>query len=92
MKTKLTINHNGFHGYTSCSLVVDGNPGDRVQLSDSQVKKLKRKTCGCSDCTCGESLLAACEIPEPWINDSPVFLTIPEDGTEIEVSGNYPQR
>lgn len=92
MKTKLTINYNGFHGYTSCSIVVDGNPGDRVQLSTSQVKKLKRKACGMSDCRCGESMLKACEQPEPWNPESPVFLSIPEAGTEINVRGNYPQR
>lgn len=91
MKTKLTITHNGFHGYTSASLVVEGNPGDRVELSPAQIKKLKRKACGCSDCKCGESLLAACAIPEPWRNDSPVYLIIPVDGTDIDVRGNYPQ-
>lgn len=91
MKTKITINHNGFHGYNARSIVVDGKPGERVELSCSQVKKLERAGCGCSDCKCGESLLAACEIPEPWMPDSPVFLTIPTEGNEISVRGNYPQ-
>jgi hypothetical protein len=91
MKTKLTIIHNGFHGYTSASILVEGNPGDRIPLSFSQIKKLKRKACGIGDCKCGESLLAACEIPEPWNSESPVYLHIPDTTTEIQIRGNYPQ-
>jgi hypothetical protein len=92
MKTKISITHNGFHGYTTRSLTVIGNPGDRVELSPAQIKKLSRAACGMSDCRCGESMLAACEQPEPWNPEAPVYLTIPETGTEIEVSGNYPRR
>lgn len=92
MKTKLTITHNGFHGYTTRSIVVDGNPGQRVELSQAQIKKLSRAACGMSDCKCGETMLKACEQPEPWNPEAPVYLTIPETGTEIEVNGNYPQR
>ena len=88
---KITIKHNGFHGWTSHSLIVDGKPGDRVQLTESQVRRLSGKACGMVSCKCGESLLAACDIPEPWNAASPVFLTIPESG-EICVNGNYPQR
>ena len=88
MKTKLTINHNGFHGYTARSIIVSGNPGDRVELSPAQIKKLSRAACGMSDCRCGESLIPF--QPEPWTDRA--FITIPSDGTEIEVSGNYPQR
>ncbi len=92
MKTKLTITHNGFHGYISCSIIVSGNPGDRVELSPAQIKKLSRAACGMSDCRCGESMIAACYRPEPWNPEGRTFLTIPETGTEIEVSGNYHQR
>ena len=92
MKTKLTINYTGFHGFDARSIVVDGNPGDRVQLTPSQVKKLRRAGCGLADCKCGESMLKVAEIAEPWRDDCPAYITIPESGTEIEVRGNYPQR
>jgi hypothetical protein len=87
---KLKIKHNGFHGLTSASIVVDGNPGDLVLLTQSQINKLKHKSCGMEDCRCGESLLAACEIPEPWSVEPSVFIQIPDSGAEIEVRGNYP--
>lgn len=92
MKTKLTITHDGFHSLTSRNIVVEGSPGSSIELSPSQIKKLGRAACGMADCTCGESLLFACEIPEPWRPNSPVFITIPEEGTEIKVSGNYASR
>jgi hypothetical protein len=88
MKTKLTINHNGFHGYTTRLIIVSGNPGDRVELSQAQIKKLSRAACSSSDCRCGESMIPF--QPEPWTDRA--FLTIPEIGKAIDVSGNYPQR
>lgn len=92
MKTKLTISHNGFHGRTTRSIVVIGIPGQRVELSRSQIKKLSRAACGSSDCRCGESMLAGLEQLEPWNPEGPVYVTIPENGTEIAVDGHYPQR
>ena len=90
MKTKLTITHNGFHGYTTRSIVVEGNPGEEVELTDSQIRKLSRAACGCSDCKCGETLLKACS---DWgLAYEPRMIQIPEEGTEIEIDGNYPQR
>lgn len=89
---KLTITHNGFHGYTSSTLVLNGKPGEQIQLSSSQVRKLKRAACGMSDCKCGESLLDACYVPEPWKDSPAVFIDIPESGNEIKIKGNYPQR
>lgn len=93
MKTKLTITHNGFHGYTIESIVLPGNPGDKVELSRSQIKKLARAACGMSDCRCGESILNSdiFEDSKPWERNSPIFITIPIE-SEIEISGNYPQR
>jgi len=88
---RLTINHNGFHGFTRRSIVVSGKPGDRVQLSPSQVKRLARVACGMNDCCCGESLLDAC-IWEHLDFEDPVYLDIPATGTEIKVRGHYPQR
>lgn len=90
MKTKITITHNGFHGYTSRALVVDGKPGEKVELSDSQIKKLSRGACGSSDCRCGETMLKA--LSDYGMAYEPRYLTIPEVGTEIEINGNYPQR
>lgn len=87
-KMKLTITHNGFHGSTSSSIIVDGNPGDNVELSRSQIKKLDRTACGISECECGESLLVACDATSPF---GPAFIAIPEEGTEINVNGKYPQ-
>ena len=37
-------------------------------------------------------MLKAVEISEPWRDDCPAYLVIPESGTEIDVQGNYPQR
>ena len=90
MKTKLTITHNGFHGYSSKTIVVDGKPGEEVELTDSQIKKLSRAACGCSDCTCGETLLKA--LSDWGMSEHPRMIEIPEEGTEIEIDGNYPQR
>lgn len=92
MKTKITITHNGYHGYTSRSLVLDGAPGARVELSSAQIKKLDRAACGIASCRCGESLLIATDRTEPWRPDGPVFINIPTDSLEITVVGNYPQR
>ena len=88
---KLTINHNGFHGYTSRTISLSGKPGELVTLSESQTKKLSRAGCGCADCTCGESLLAACEPMESGGPSEPRRIRIPADGFEINVRGNYPQ-
>lgn len=88
---KITINHNGFHGHTTRAIIVDGKPGQRAELTQSQIKKLARAACGMSDCNCGESLLKAFELKEPWMSDSPTFFTIPDCGAEMEVKGNYPQ-
>jgi hypothetical protein len=88
----ITINHNGFHGRTSRTIDVLGNRGERVELSRSQIKKLARAACGMDDCKCGESMMIACEIDEPWKPDGAVFITIPDSETPIDVVGNYPQR
>ena len=89
---RITIRHNGFHGYTDRTLNVDGKPGDVVELTASQVRRLKSAACGSSDCQCGESMLAACE-EEPRMSFEPrYFLAIPDEGCEISVDGNYPQR
>ena len=89
---KVTINHNGFHGWNARTINVDGRPGDVVELTESQVKRLKNAACGGSDCKCGESLLAACE-EEPRMSHEPrFFIRIPADGSDITVTGNYPQR
>lgn len=89
---KLTINHNGFHGLTSRTIMVRGSVGQRIELSEAQIKKLKRAACGQTECKCGESLLNAdCfEIPAPWESSPKVFVTIPANET-VEVRGNYPQ-
>lgn len=89
---KITINHNGFHGYTSRAISLDGRPGEIVTLTESQTKKLARAACGCADCTCGESLLAACEPMETGDPREPRKIRIPSVGCEINVRGNYPQR
>jgi hypothetical protein len=92
MKTKITITHNGFHGYTSRALVVDGKPGEKVKLTSSQIKKLERAACGMKDCTCGESLIPRQLDAWNWMPGDPIYITIPKVGTEIEINGNYPQR
>jgi hypothetical protein len=87
---KLTINYNGFHGYTSATILVNGKPGEVVELSDSQTRKLAGAACGYSGCQCGENMLKTCE---DWMqSENPRSLRIPEDGNEIGVNGNYPQR
>jgi hypothetical protein len=88
---KITINHNGFHGCTICTLNLAGKPGERIELTCSQIKKLSRAACGMSDCKCGESLLAACEELGPWEDAPREFIRIPASGNEINVRGNYPQ-
>ena len=88
---KITINHNGFHGYTSRTISLSGKPGELVTLSESQAKKLNRAGCGHSDCTCGESLLAACEPIETSDPSEPRQIHIPTEGCEINVRGNYPR-
>jgi hypothetical protein len=88
---KITINHNGFHGYTSRAIVVSGKPGERVELTPSQIKKLARAACGCHDCSCGESLLKCCDPNYDTFENGPRFILIPTIGNEINVRGNYPQ-
>lgn len=88
---RITINHNGFHGYASRTILLSGKPGELVTLSESQTKKLGRAGCGCADCTCGESLLTACEPPETGDPSEPRRIRIPANGREINVLGNYPQ-
>lgn len=92
MKTKITIINNGFHGYTTRSIVVDGKPGEEVELTDSQIKKLERAACGVKGCMCGESLIPRQKDAWNWMPGDPLFIKIPEIGTEIEINGNYPQR
>lgn len=94
MKTKITINHSGFHGRSSRNIVVDGAPGDRVELTASQIRKLSRAACGMADCTCGETLLGACEIREiqdgaHWYPTIRAWITIPDDGEKIDLNGQY---
>ena len=93
---KITITHNGFHGYTSRTVELSGEPGERVELTASQIKKLSRAGCGMSDCTCGESILGALlrrdgEFYDP-MHSPRAFISIPEEGSEIRINGNYPQR
>jgi len=90
MKTKLTITHNGFHGYSAKTIVVDGKPGEKVELTDSQIKKLSRVACGSSSCTCGETLFKA--LSDWGISYDPRTIEIPKNGTEIKINGNYPHR
>ena len=91
MKTKVTISHDGFHGQTQRSITVEGKPGDVVQLSPSQVKKLERAACGINGCKCGESLLHLLDRAEPWNPSGPVTLKIPASKL-IEGKGYYAQR
>ena len=90
---KIVISHDGFHGCTSRTIDVSAQPGERVQLSESQVKKLARAGCGMSDCTCGESILTALMRREDsnWFPGELAFVTMPASGSEISVRGNYPQ-
>lgn len=89
---KVTITHNGFHGLNARTINVEGQRGDVVELTESQVKRLKNVACGMSDCRCGESMLAACE-DEPRMSFAPrFFIRIPANGADINVTGNYPQR
>lgn len=84
---KLTITHNGFHGETRIKIIVDGKPGDIIDLTDSQVKRLSRAACGVADCQCGETMLRACY---DWdYNYEPRLLQIPESGDKINVTGRY---
>ena len=85
---KLTITHNGFHGYTTLSIIVTGKPGETIELTDSQIKRLSRAACGSSACKCGETLLKACS--DYGMVSEPRMIQIPEDGAEIEINGNYP--
>jgi len=87
---KITIIHNGAHGYTDCSIIVQGNPGEEVKLTNSQIKKLDAAGCPCSQCTCGETLL--CALSDWGLADDPHMIRIPEEGSEIKVNGNYPQQ
>jgi hypothetical protein len=89
MKYKIT--HNGFHGFTSTALVIDGKPGEQVQLSASQAKKLGRAACGMTDCKCGESILNGREFFCDHTKDV-FFITLPESGNQISIKGNYAQR
>ena len=84
------ITHNGFHGHTTVALIVSGKPGENVELTDSQIKKLSLAACGSSTCKCGETLIKACS---DWgMTEHPCMIEIPEAGTEIEITGNYPQQ
>jgi len=86
---KLTINHNGFHGQSCITLRLAGKPGDVVELSESQIRKLETHPCGMTDCRCGESMIRACS---DWgQSEAPKMMLIPESG-EINLRGNYPQQ
>lgn len=88
---KLTINHNGFHGYTRVTLLVKGLPGSRVELTPSQIKRLERAGCGMRDCSCGESVLGALGWRTGLSDGEDPFLEIPEGSKEINVVGHYLQ-
>lgn len=92
---KITIAHNGFHGYTSRTIILVGAPGERVALTCSQAKKLARAACGTGDCRCGESMLSALASRDGDMIDSReeviYHVEIPADCAEIALSGNYPQ-
>lgn len=93
---KITINHNGFHGHTARTIKVTGKPGERVELTPSQTKKLARAGCGLSECKCGESILDALlriegDFYDP-IHNPRAYVSVPENGDEIQLTGNYPQR
>jgi hypothetical protein len=87
----ITIKHNGFHGRTSRTIRVAGKPGDTVELTPSQVRRLRGAACGCSACTCGESMLSACDPESRCGYDPQYIIKIPASGV-VEVDGNYPQR
>ena len=89
-KMKLTITHDGFHGETSCTILVCGQPGETVVLSAGQIKKLSRAACGMSDCRCGETMLKA--LSDYGVSQEPCLFVIPEDGNEIQLRGSYPQQ
>ena len=91
MKMRIRINHNGFHGRCSATVIVAGAPGEAVELSASQVRRLRNLACGIKSCECGESLLAACEDETSMSGEPRYFLRIPREGDVIHVSGNYPQ-
>ena len=87
-KTKLTVTHNGFHGFTTHSVLgviedeVGGKygetPGYRVTISKSGAEKFR---CGVADCKCGEHLSESFWVPKSAV-----------EGKSVTVRGLYPQR
>lgn len=93
---KLTINHNGFHGRNSATIVVPdtAKPGDIVELSASVCNRLAKVACGVSSCLCGEGFEITgtryMEDGTPRQSRKDVgYFQIPAEGREVR--GNYPQ-
>jgi len=91
---KLTITHNGFHGYQTHTVrgtmtlaqgwsrgcgVPEGETVEGYQVEITE-SGAKKFACGAAGCKCGEGLAASF-----WVSRDKV------SGSEISVNGNYPQ-
>lgn len=86
--TRVTIQHNGFHGYRDLSFLAPtvAKPGDTVRVSSRVARRLNDAVCGCQACRCGEYVaFAAGPMMDRW------YVTLPAEGRDGKVSGFYPQ-
>ena len=100
---KITICHNGFHGWIRADINVKSSQIERpdyleddlviIRLTDSQIRRLRKVACPGGDCKCGESMLTPLVGTE--YNEHPtyvVYCTASElNAGQINQWGNYPQ-
>jgi hypothetical protein len=99
--SKVTINHNGFHGWHTLSFFAQ--PTEEINCGENNRytadvslrvgRRLNKAVCGSSDCWCGESI-ADCKSFNNYDGTGFARITYYSDdkGKTGTIRGNYPQQ
>lgn len=81
---KHTIEHNGFHGYNSVSILLpdEAREGDAIEVSERVAQRINAAVCGSVGCVCGERIAHQTDY-DRWA------VALPKHGEIIR--GHYPQ-
>jgi len=91
---KITISHNGFHGWTQVSFYADPERSAPQQylaaVSLRTAKRLNNAVCGAADCKCGEALATILDNRD-GTGGGEIHYASDDKGKTGEVIGIYPQ-
>ena len=99
---KVTINHNGFHGWKQASFILDkefisldkdmGPNNYCAQVSLAVGKRLNKIVCGMSDCLCGEHIADCLSYRNRDGSGFAMICYTSDDGGRTgDICGKYPQ-